>query len=136
MSLESVTAPAKAKRAVKAKAESKPKPVKKPRAATADLDESELKSLSKADLADEWGRLKEEADALDEEIAKYRDEFDRRKLKTAKGVLYEITKVVGGFNALKIPEMKEAMGKAWVDKWSVWRSRTDYKLEKIGGKAK
>ena len=132
MSLESVSEPAKPKRAVKAKAEAKPKAFKKATpVASADVADSEITKLSKADLADAWGRLKEKANAIDEEIAKYRAEFDRRKLKSAKGALYEITKVVGGFNMLKIPEMREAMGKAWCDKWSVWRQRIDYKLEKI-----
>ena len=92
--------------------------------------------LAKGELADAWGALKEQADLLDERIAQFKAEFNRRNLKTAKGARFEVTKVSGRFNALLIPQIREEMGQAWCDKRSEWRSRVDYKFEAVKGSGK
>lgn len=146
--VENETKPARAAKAAKPESlkAGKPEPKHawrggKPKAEAPDAEalalETSLKAMSKGDLADAWGALKEQDKALRKKLDAHEAEFIRRKLKGARGALFSIEKTVSSWMGLRIADIKTAMGAAWCAKWQVENERVEFKarrIEKAAGK--
>ena len=90
-----------------------------------------LSKLKKGEIADKWGALKSRADAIEEEIAELKAEFDRRGLSVAEGVNFLVAKSGYTFDGLDIPAIRAEMGPAWCEKRSKPMARTTYKVSPL-----
>lgn len=91
----------------------------------------DVERLSAAEIADRWGALKRRAQKTGDEIDALRDEFERRKLLSAKGLKFTVVKSVRPFAALDVKGIRTEMGAAWCAAREKPGARTTYEVNAI-----
>jgi hypothetical protein len=95
-----------------------------------------LSKMTKGELADKYGALRQRHKNSGDDIDELKAEFERRGLEAFHGEKFAVVKTQKTFNALDIRRIRAEQPKAWIEARETPQTRTSYEVNRLGADKK